>query len=648
MNPQIKNKDYRSDIDGLRAIAILSVIVFHVNGALLPGGFTGVDIFFVISGFLITSHLQHEIIVGENFSFKRFYLRRIKRILPALIFMILVVLSVGYFLFTKFYFQSLGEQALSATLSYSNIYFYLSSGYFDIDSSLKPLLHTWSLGVEEQFYLVWPIILVSISFFIKNNKFILLFFVLFMMLSLILNRLYIDYLNAIFYLMPFRIFEFSVGAIVAQLQLKEKSELFEDKKIIKNIFSLIALLLVVSPMMYLSVHSEFPYINALPTVLGSGMLIFFRKTIISYLLSLRIFVFIGLISYSLYLYHWPVIVFTKYYFNNLPAITFCFLVIVLSFVMAMISYQLIEKPFRYSKNTSALILFPGMICVVLLASIAVKLTIVDSFNHNNELIEKTHSKVASERFSLFNPGGCSIATSEKPRHCNWNAENQILFVGNSHNVDGYNIFKSFLADNEKYNLITSSNSTHCQYEFQSDGSVISKNKKCIFGAAKLTEEDFISNIDILVVNFFKIQSWGVGFMPIINKMRQINPALKIIVIGGFIGVRPNRCRELINKTGDLDACKYKEYVSFFGKDEPDWVFSQSFAKSNFLYIDRVALLCGDKKQLRNCITRSGKDLLFYDGDHFSLFGARYISKLIVDKYKDRLKVMGIHQKTRIN
>ncbi len=148
MNLQTKrDKDYRSDIDGLRAIAIVSVILYHIDSGILLGGYTGVDIFFVISGFLITSHLLYEITMKKDFSFKRFYIRRIKRILPALLFMILLVNTTGYFLLTNYYFQSQGEQAFSAVLSYSNIYFYLTSGYFDIDSSLKPLLHTWSLGV---------------------------------------------------------------------------------------------------------------------------------------------------------------------------------------------------------------------------------------------------------------------------------------------------------------------------------------------------------------------------------------------------------------------------------------------------------------------------------------------------------------------
>jgi len=162
-------KDYRPDIDGLRALAVISVILFHMDNSFLPGGFIGVDIFFVISGYLITKHLV-ENKINNNHSLRIFYFKRIKRILPALFFMIFVTLIFSYFTFSPYYLDDTAKQSFSALLSFSNIYFYFNSDYFDISSTFRPLLHTWSLGVEEQFYLFWPIFIIVLLNINKFNK----------------------------------------------------------------------------------------------------------------------------------------------------------------------------------------------------------------------------------------------------------------------------------------------------------------------------------------------------------------------------------------------------------------------------------------------------------------------------------------------
>jgi len=642
VHTQVKNRDYRADIDGLRAIAILSVFLYHLDSSLLPGGYTGVDIFFVISGFLITSHILYEINYKKDFSFKRFYLRRIKRILPALLFMTLMVIAAGYFILTSFYFQSLGEQAFSTTLSYSNIYFYLTAGYFDLDASLKPLLHTWSLGVEEQFYLVWPAIIVSISFFIKKTRNVLAAFLLILALSFLLNYFFRDDLSAIFYLMPFRIFEFSVGAIIAVLLLKNPSRNIDNSNIFINLISLFALLLIVSPMFYLNDRSVFPYYNALPTVIGSSILIYYRNSIISHSLSFRPLVFIGLISYSLYLYHWPVIVLTKFQYSELSNIYYYIIVISASFIISALSYHLIEKPFRYSINIYISLSFALLFVGTLIVSFAVKEKMILSFFQDMELVEKSIKEVAIERHAELSQGGCNLQSAKDDKHCNWGAENQILFFGNSHNIDGYNIFDSFIGNNYRYNLIYAPDTYDCEYKHNPDGSVNTKIRECTYAASKLSSERFISNIDVLVVSFFEVKTRGSSYMPIIQEMRRKNPDINIIVMGGFIGLRPNNCSELINKYGDYDACNSEKYVTYWGGDEEKWLLRKDFSKHNYLYIDRISLLCGENKELKDCKTRSEDELFFYDGDHFSLRGSHYIGKLIADRYKEQLNNMGIH------
>ncbi len=617
----------------------MSVVLYHINPNILPGGFVGVDIFFVISGFLITSHILYEVNIKKGFSFKKFYIRRIKRILPALLFMNLMALLAGYFILTNLYFHALGEQAFSANLSYSNIYFYLSSGYFDLDSRLKPLLHTWSLGVEEQFYLIWPAILVTICFFTKDSKYYLVVFVLLFVLSYALNGIYSDDSSAIFYLMPFRIFEFSVGAIIAHLLLTGKDKLFKDKKTTKNIASIIALMLIIAPMFYLNEHSIFPYYNALPTILGSMGLIYFRNSIVGSLLSLRWIVFIGLISYSLYLYHWPVMVFSKFQLSNLDDSFLYLFIISVSFIFAVLSYYLIEKPFRFSKSRLIPVLFSMLVISVFLTSSFVKVKKVDSFNYEGEIIDKSIKESLDEQALFLQEKGCRIDNTDKSKNCDWSAESQILFFGNSHNMNSHNIFYAFLNNNHKYNLIYPGGVPDCIHENLYD--VRGGGDICRYGVDKLTLDKFVTNIDVLVVNFFNIKVHGAKHMSIINDMRNINPELKIIVIGGFIGTRPHNCRELINKYENLDMCRNQKFVSYWGGDEDQWVLSQDFAKDKFLYVDTVELLCGKDKELDNCITRTGKNLFFYDGDHFSLHGSKFLSNLIFDKYREQLNALGI-------
>jgi peptidoglycan/LPS O-acetylase OafA/YrhL len=638
---QTKNRDYRADIDGMRAIAIISVFLYHIDSRILPGGYVGVDIFFVISGFLISSHILYEINSSKEFSFKRFYIKRIKRILPALIYMCLIVIAASFFILTSFYFQSLGEQAFSSILSYSNIYFYITSGYFDLDASLKPLLHTWSLGVEEQFYLIWPAVLFSISLFLKNTRSIVVSFALILLLSFTLNYIFIDDQSAIFYLMPFRMFEFSVGAIVAALFTNKTKIVFENRRKAINYISVFALILVVSPMFYLDDNSTFPFYNALPVIIGTGILIYYKNSIVSSCLSFKPLVFIGLISYSLYLYHWPVIVLTKFQYSDLTHIYFYITVIFVSLMLSVLSYNFIEKPYRYSKSIIFSASLPVIIVVTLTTSLFIKEKMITNFHKDKELIGSSIEEVSIERYKLLSSNGCNLSDPKYDKNCNWGAKNQILFFGNSHNIDSYNMFHSLIGENSDYNLIYAPDTYDCQYSYKPDGTVITNVKECQYAATKLSSDNFLLMVDTLVVSFFEIRSRGAGFMPMISEKRKKNPDLKIVMIGGFIGLRPNNCSELVNKYGNLDICNSEKYVTYWGDDEKEWLLKKDFAKEKYLYIDRVALLCGEDKILENCVTRVGNELLFYDGDHFSLEGSRYLGRLVADKYQDKLKEFDI-------
>jgi peptidoglycan/LPS O-acetylase OafA/YrhL len=335
---------YRPDIDGLRAIAVLAVLFFHTNIPGFSGGFVGVDIFFVISGYLITSILLNDINEG-TFSFARFYERRIRRIFPALFPVIAFTVVVGAYLLDQTAFQDFGKSITATTLFSSNILFWRNSGYFDTPSLQKPLLHTWSLAVEEQFYIFFPIALVFIKKYLNRKYLMWLLFAGILSLSANLFGVY-NHPTATFYLVPFRAWELLVGSILALRIFPNLSSV-----LIRNIFSAVGMGLIIYSIICFSEKTLFPGANAIPPVLGSGLIIYAglgkgTSPVVNKFLMSRPLVFIGLISYSLYLWHWPFIAFAKYLmfrpFNRYDSI----FIILASLSMGVFSWKYFEQPFR--------------------------------------------------------------------------------------------------------------------------------------------------------------------------------------------------------------------------------------------------------------------------------------------------------------
>ncbi|MEI7824471.1 MAG: acyltransferase family protein [Chlorobiaceae bacterium] len=334
---------YRPDIDGLRAIAVLAVLFFHTNVPWFNGGFVGVDVFFVISGFLITSILLKDINEG-NYSLARFYERRIRRIFPALYPVIAFTIIVGSFMLDSITYKSLSESVLGTALFYSNFVFANELGYFDVASMLKPLLHTWSLAVEEQFYIVFPLLLVVINRYFGGRYF---FWLLLLATGSFVTSIYgIDHhQQKTFFLVQARAWELLVGALVALNKIPETSS-----DVFKRVLSFSGIGLILYGIVFYSEATPFPGYNAMAPVFGAAMIIYSgmggRLLAVNRLLTAKPLVFIGLISYSLYLWHWPIVAFYRYvlfrqitFFDSLG-------IIVASFVMAFISWRFIEQPFR--------------------------------------------------------------------------------------------------------------------------------------------------------------------------------------------------------------------------------------------------------------------------------------------------------------
>jgi peptidoglycan/LPS O-acetylase OafA/YrhL len=334
---------YRPDIDGLRAIAVLAVLLFHLDIPRFSGGFVGVDIFFVISGFLIAALIAREL-AADRFSLAAFFERRIRRIFPALFAVVIAVTIVGSQLFLPTDFKRLGTSIVATTLFGSNLYFSQQSGYFGSNAAEVPLLHTWSLAVEEQYYIVFPLILAAIYRFrgARYTAPLLLMIAGSFVISVWMVR---SMPTAAFYLPMSRAWEFLAGAVLGIGAIPAFGTMRQ-----RSFAAVAGLLLIGWPIVTFSQATSFPGLNAVLPVAGSMLLLHAgdRQTFVASLLATAIPRQIGKISYSLYLWHWPIIVFWKYRTDTQWQPWEYAVVTLASFGSAALSWRFIEQPFRRS------------------------------------------------------------------------------------------------------------------------------------------------------------------------------------------------------------------------------------------------------------------------------------------------------------
>lgn len=355
----------RRDIDGLRALAVIPVVLFHFGFSTFSGGFVGVDVFFVISGFLITSILFREI-NAQRFSFVDFWARRARRILPALSVVMLVTLALGWLLLTAKDFSELGRTVRYQSLFISNILFMREDGYFQPASDLKPLLHTWSLAVEEQYYIFFPLLMVLLMRHIRHWRWVL-FAVL--LVSFGLNIVYIERKpDMAFFSLPTRAWELLCGAMLAVLPARKQAV----QPWLYQIVGLAGLAAVLLAVLTFDRETVFPGWAALLPVLGATALIWSGgqgSTWAGQLLSARVFVWVGLLSYSLYLWHWPVYVYANAIsidgIQPLEAAGW----ILLALGLAWLSWRFVELPFREKRLLAGRrpVLVAGLLAMAVLA-----------------------------------------------------------------------------------------------------------------------------------------------------------------------------------------------------------------------------------------------------------------------------------------
>ena len=367
---------YRSDIDGLRAVAVLGVVIYHAFPKLIPGGFIGVDIFFVISGYLISGILYKGLKTngGEenfspfSFSFREFYARRIRRLFPALITMLVITMAYGWLILLPDEFEQLGKHVAAGTIFIQNFVFWQESGYFDTAASLKPLLHLWSLAVEEQFYIFFPLLLILL---LRKPKILAPAMVVLLIATFILNVVMsAQNCASDFFLTPYRAWEFLGGSLLARWHYDKNHE--EDVTLYREALSWIGVILLGLGFGLIHTGDPYPGWRALLPVAGTLLLMeggagglkgaWVNRKILSH----PAVVWIGLISYPLYLFHWPALSFVHIVKGSEPKSVYLIDALIVALILTVLTYYFIEKKLRHNKSNYTV---PALIAAFLMVGL---------------------------------------------------------------------------------------------------------------------------------------------------------------------------------------------------------------------------------------------------------------------------------------
>jgi peptidoglycan/LPS O-acetylase OafA/YrhL len=408
-NQHLLHPKYRPDIDGLRAIAVLSVVGFHAFPSLVQGGFIGVDVFFVISGFLISS-IIYENLDKKEFTFLEFYARRIRRIFPALIVVMTACFVFGWFSLLMDEYMQLGKHIAGGAAFVSNFLLWQESGYFDNSAETKPLLHLWSLGIEEQFYIVWPLLL-WLSWKRKFNFFAVT-------LAIAVGSFYLNIKGikqdavATFYSPITRFWELMIGGLLAWITIYKKSTfagiclkvdrlivstIYKNKQVTKgrtlaNLSAFTGLALLVYGLVIIAKDFSFPGVWALVPALAALLIISAGPAawINRQILSTNIFVWFGLISYPLYLWHWPLLSFAQIIENGSPSRNTRITAVAISILLAWLTMKFIEKPFRFGNQRTGLKVatLSGFMFVIGVSGVVVNIMELSQANTLEELLIK--------------------------------------------------------------------------------------------------------------------------------------------------------------------------------------------------------------------------------------------------------------------
>jgi peptidoglycan/LPS O-acetylase OafA/YrhL len=620
-------KEYRPELNGLRALAVLLVLLYHLEFYWIGGGFLGVDIFLVISGYFISKNILYDMQKGK-FTFKRFYTKRLRRLFPALIFTLIVVLIAGYFLLTPANYERLGQSTFFSALSLSNFFFWQESGYFDLDAIGKPLLHMWSLSLEEQFYLFWPILLVTFFRFFK--KYLFWIVIAFMLGSVVFAESHYDTdPSANFFLIPFRMFEFLLGAACIWL---ERMRIFKYQ-ILKEFLLTLGIVIMVYMSMRLTNFTRMPgYISLIPCAGAMMAIIGGKARYSSRILNNGIALMIGKASYSIYLIHWPLIVFFRYWkIEEITLIDQLSLGLV-SILLGIGMFYFIENTFRYPKKKYIKFdpvwkFVPAFLILICIAGTTITSGKGMADRYTGSLF-MSKEEIQKNRDNYFRDYWKEISFLDGD-----STKGHILILGNSHSVD----LIYALRQNGYEGKVTSLNSTGKCYNFgmtPSEGN----DAHC---AARLKENLIDENwekVDAIYLH----DNWPwfqkEDFRLILSSVRDLSES-PIFVFGPKM-IYTNPVPNIVGASRSISPEKINSFAKRFRTKDRfitnnkliEEFKSIDYSKLNIHYIDvlKFSEEKGDNKYF--VVNPADTTFLYFDAGHFTKTGSRIFGAKMKNAY----------------
>lgn len=644
--------NYRADIDGLRAIAVLSVVLFHLDLPFFSGGYVGVDVFFVISGYLITSIIKHKY-EHHDFKLSDFYARRIRRLLPPLIATIAATLLGASLVMTPYDMVAFSRSAAAALFSLSNIVFYLESGYWDTASELKPLLHTWSLGVEEQFYLFWPVLIIGLLR-IRRSVPLGVSLALISVLGALLCIWFtgIDQ-SAAFYLLPFRVFQFAIGALLIPIAaaLHDRANTYLHSCLALAFW--LGIFCIAASVVMFDGNTHFPGWAVLLPTAGSALVLLHAATSSKIgapahqLMQNTASVWVGKVSYSMYLVHWPIIALYRYEFGTQLS-TASQLGLTASTLLATVALhygverRYYQRASSFGDNrgdlTGAQFALRTLVVAGLLAVLASSAWLGDGWAWRYPSLALSAEQITqgeNNRYAHL-PKACILGDTRSTANCNFAAESQILVMGNSTEVDAYNFIKAGYGDDQSLNLILFGGVEGCNFQVNSDG-VVTASEACQHRLELLFDSSRVERLDAIVYSANRPYAYDKGqFLAMLKRLKSANPNIRIVTMGSYL--KTNRpCAFYINQTNTTDACALPENLTYFYNNPSAEALFGSFSAIESHYIDRVDLLCKNRI-VQTCKTRTDDGIpAFYDNVHNSLEFSEMSGRMYAQRYPDLLR-----------
>ena len=659
------NMKYRKDIDGLRAIAVLAVIFYHLGFSFISGGFIGVDIFFVISGFLITQSIQHDL-NNNIFTIKHFYIKRIRRIVPVLFITTMVTMIVALFILPIADLKEFALSVISVSFFGSNIFFWQHIDYFSVSAELKPLLHTWSLGIEEQFYIFFPLFMMWTATWRSKKVFIATAIFTLLSFALCASPFGESHIQANFFLPITRFWELFMGVLLALFLSRKANSLESEIKVanktrlkpsvsnflkLDNILAILGLGFIIAPLLLLDYNSIFPGINALYPVVGSVLIIYSGYKGESFLVSIlssKIVRYIGLISFSLYLWHWSIIAFAKNIVIGEFSLEVQLFILLLTFALSVLSYTFIEEPFRRDKKLKEFLKIKnGLIALSILAFSSVLLFVFLKFYFPNIQVEHKDTNCFKTKATLETIGECSFGDTT--------SKEMFVLYGDSHASALYPAFEVFAKEQQMRGVFISLSGCAPLFNItREDG--IGNASNCTGEYAKNIENFLESNAN-KIDHIYLVARWTMYERGYIlngrlqkathflsdNEIKSSNAKESAMVLKKALSRTVNKISNELNisitilknvptlhgnigKRG-LENVTREEYLSQLSYT--DKIFKGLSERDNITLIEPIDIFCPKEK----CLMYEGNQALYRDDNHVNYEGAMKLYPLLEEDLK---------------